>query len=390
MGIFLKMNKYLLVFFCFILTINIIAQEKSVEKYPKHSFKDTLDGAFDLSQFLINPEGFIPIPIIITEPAIGYGGGIAALFFQQQKKQYKGVSVPPNISGLAGFGTSNKTWAAALFHFHVFGPDKIRSVSLIAKPDINIKYYGDNNEYLSQNPIGFNLDSWLFLQRVNVRVGTSNFFVGGSYIFFNGETTFDQIPDKPIINALLQKLNGTTTLSIIQPMVNLDSRDNIFTPTKGVNTGFLFSYNATWLGADDNYYLFNPYFLGYKPVTETIFSGLRMDTQFMIGDAPFYAKPFVQMRGIPALKYQNNNTFVLETEWKFKVYKRWSIDTFVGSGKAFENFETFGNTMWVYSYGLGFRYKISRLFGVDTGMDFAWSNNGDFAFSIVFGSAWNK
>jgi len=44
----------------------------------------------------------------------------------------------------------------------------------------------------------------------------------------------------------------------------------------------------------------------------------------------------------------------------------------------------------VYSYGLEFRYKISRLFGVDAGMDFAWSNDGHFAFCIVFESAWNK
>ncbi|MBG7629816.1 MAG: glyceraldehyde-3-phosphate dehydrogenase, partial [Bacteroidetes bacterium] len=104
----------------------------------------------------------------------------------------------------------------------------------------------------------------------------------------------------------------------------------------------------------------------------------------------FYAKPYINMRGVPAMKYQSDNTILVETEWKFKVYKRWSIDTFVGSGKAFESFDSFGAATWVYSYGLGFRYTISRLFGIDAGMDFAWSNNGDFGFSIVFGSAWSK
>jgi len=361
---------------------------KTKEK-KKVSFKDSLDGAFDISEFLIDPEGFMPIPIIITQPAIGYGGGIAPLFLKPQKKKYD-VPVPPNITGGAGFITDNGTWLAALFHFHVFGPDKVRYIGGAGYLNLNIKYYGNNNDFLSKNPVQFNLDSWGIAQRVNVRIKKSNLFVGGSYVFFQGKTTFDPYPDKPIFSELLSKLDGKTTISMLQPMANWDSRNNIFTPNKGLNTGFIFSYNATWLGGDENFYKLNPYFLGYKPITETIFSGFRMDSQFMIGDSPFYAKPFISMRGVPAMKYQSDNTILVETEWKFKVYKRWSIDTFVGSGKAFESFDNFGDATWVYSYGLGFRYKISRLYGMDAGMDFAWSNNGDFGFSIVFGSAWNK
>lgn len=45
-------------------------------------FIDPEDGQFDLSYFLENPRGFLPIPIVITEPAVGYGGGVAGMFFQ--------------------------------------------------------------------------------------------------------------------------------------------------------------------------------------------------------------------------------------------------------------------------------------------------------------------
>jgi hypothetical protein len=386
---YVKKSYLLMAFLLFLGSYQLYSQHKDAEQKKKYSFKDSVDGAFDISDFLISPEGFMPVPIIITEPAIGYGGGMAALFLQQQKKKYN-VHVPPNISGIGGFGTSNKTWGIGAFHFHVFGPDKVRTLSIVAKPDINIDYYGNNNEYLSENPVEFNLSSWLVAQRVNVRVKTSNLFVGGAYMFFRGTTTFDPIDNKPIISDLLSKLDGTTTMSMLKPMINLDSRNNIFTPTKGMNTGLIFTYNATWLGADDNYYLINPYFLGYKPLSKKVFSGFRMDSQFLLGDAPFYAEPYIQMRGVPALKYQSNNTILVDTQFNFKVYKRWSIDTFVGTGKAFKSFETFGSAIWVYSYGFGFRYEIASLFGIDAGMDFAWSNDGDFGFSIVFGSAWNK
>lgn len=169
---------------------------------------------------------------------------MSVLFFHQQKKKFA-VKVPPNISGVDGFATTNKTWAVAAFHFYVFGPYKIRSISLVAKPDINIKYYGNNSEFLSDNPIEFNLDSWLVLQRVNVRIGASDLFVGRSYMFFKEKITFNEIQEEPIIHDLLKKLNGITTISMIQPIVNLDSRDNRFTPKVEVNTGFVFIYNAT-------------------------------------------------------------------------------------------------------------------------------------------------
>lgn len=215
---------------------------------------------------------------------------------------------------------------SSIFSFPCFGADKIRYFSAIAKPNVNIEFYGNNNDFLSENPIEFNLDSWFFLQRINVRVAKSNLFLGGVYIFFKGKTTFTPFPDNPIFNELWGKLNGTTTISMLKPMVNCDSRNNIFTPTKGLDSGIQFSYNAKWLGAEENYYIISPYFLGHKNITENILSGFRFDSNFMTGDAPFYAKPFVDLHGVPAMKYLSNNTMLIESEWKFKVYKRWSVD----------------------------------------------------------------
>ncbi|MFD1293984.1 hypothetical protein ACFQ5N_09065 [Lutibacter holmesii] len=394
-----KMNfaaKYLHFFRCITLVLvistnSILAQNtKSLpNKTSKISFKDSIDGAFDISEFLLEPEGFLPVPIIITEPALGYGGGLAALFLTPQKKEYD-IPVPPNISGIIGLGTSNKTWMAALFHFHVWGPDKIRYFGMIAKPNINIKYYGNNNDFLSKNPVEFNLDAWYLLQRVNVRIAKTNLFLGGSYIYFKGNTKFDPFPNNPIFEKLLADLNGKSTISMIRPMANFDSRDNIFTPINGINSGIEFSYNATWLGADNTYHQINPYFIGYKKITENISSAIRFDGNFMFGDAPFYAKPFINLRGVPAMKYQSDNTMLIETEWKFNVYNRWSLNFFTGTGKAFQSFNEFNPAIWVYNYGLGFRYTLSKLFGIDAGIDFAWSNNKDFAFTIVFGSAWNR
>ncbi len=50
-------------------------------------FLDPKDGMFDASKWVLdNAVGFMPVPIIITDPAVGAGGGAALLFFQRIRK----------------------------------------------------------------------------------------------------------------------------------------------------------------------------------------------------------------------------------------------------------------------------------------------------------------
>ena len=90
------------------------------------------------------------------------------------------------------------------------------------------------------------------------------------------------------------------------------------------------------------------------------------------------------------MKYQANNTLALGAEWTFHVYKRWHLDAFSGAGWAFPAFSDLKETSAVINYGLGFRYLIARRYGILTGLDFAWTNKGDFAFYLVFGNAWSR
>ena len=38
-------------------------------------FRDPQDGKFDLSEWLLDRKGVLPVPLLITEPALGLGGG---------------------------------------------------------------------------------------------------------------------------------------------------------------------------------------------------------------------------------------------------------------------------------------------------------------------------
>jgi hypothetical protein len=43
---------------------------------------DPVDGPLDLSAFLERAAGFLPVPLIVTDPAVGYGGGLLAMFIR--------------------------------------------------------------------------------------------------------------------------------------------------------------------------------------------------------------------------------------------------------------------------------------------------------------------
>ncbi len=183
----LKLRLFTFCFTIFLLMgpVNSFGQIDSIQKKKKLSFKDPEDGAIDLSEFLLEANGVLPVIIPITEPAVGYGGGAALLYFHKRKKKYDSY-VPPSVSGVVGLYTQNKTWGAGAFHSHIFGENRVRTLTALLKADLRIKYFGNNNPILDNNPLGISLDSWVFMQKAEVKLGKSKFYAGSYlYLFYH-------------------------------------------------------------------------------------------------------------------------------------------------------------------------------------------------------------
>jgi hypothetical protein len=103
--------------------------------FPTHAgwrdtFIDPQDGMLDASKYLSeNRLGFLPVPIIITEPAVGEGLGLAGIFFHEtedQKKQRidaameKGKAILPENISLAGAAFTNNCTCVAVIGNFVF------------------------------------------------------------------------------------------------------------------------------------------------------------------------------------------------------------------------------------------------------------------------------
>ena len=88
------------------------AAPAGVPPESRSQFFDPEDGQLDISHFLEHPWGFVPIPIIVTEPAVGYGGGLAGMFLRPRENAGQEGWTRPNISAVGGIATENGTWAA--------------------------------------------------------------------------------------------------------------------------------------------------------------------------------------------------------------------------------------------------------------------------------------
>jgi len=105
---------------------------------------------------------------------------------------------------------------------------------------------------------------------------------------------------------------------------------------------------------------------------------------------PFYLRPFISLRGAPAMRYQGDDAAEIEAELRWQLWKRFSLIGFVGTGAAWnDNSGHFGQTQNIVTGGTGFRYELARKYGLHMGVDVAFGPDDPIIY-VQFGSAWMR
>jgi hypothetical protein len=348
-------------------------------------FHDGEDGQLDLSDWLLHQKGFLPVPLLITEPAIGYGGGVAVAFFRESlgdgasRARESGRIAPPDIYGLALLGTENGTRGGGAGGMVSFDDDRYRWRGGIAKAKVNLDFYGHGGE---QAPLGYSLDGWGTVQHAMMRVGRSDAWLVAKWIYSESKSSFgdgDLSRFGPIERAARASGLGAS--------LEFDSRNTIFTPSSGWTGALdLTLYDPSW-GSDTEFQSYRGHLFGYWPISRTWVLGARLAVRLAEGDAPFYMLPFIDLRGVPAMRLQDTRTAVTELELRWNLTSRWAAIGFLGSGRAWGRDTSFHDGGDTVSKGAGFRYQLARKLGLWAGIDWAWSTQGQ-AWYLQIGSAW--
>ncbi len=356
-------------------------------------FEDTLidpqDGKLDASDYLASARGFLPVPIVITEPAVGFGLGLAVAYFHAPKeldKERHSHVGPPSISIVLGAKTENGTYFYGAGHFGVWKDDHVRYLGALAKVNVNMAFYPEGllGEYVGPEGIGFNIDGSFLFQDVKFRLRESDWWLGGSYMYSNADNTFDLNLDLPV--ELPQPTFGFD-LAALGVYIEYDATNTIFTPSQGVAGKFRYqNFDQNW-GSDFNYHHYSGEVLKYSPFGDYSSLGLRLKAETVGGDVPFFSYPFVNLRGIPALRYQGKGVLTGEAEYLWGLTPRWSLVFFGGIGYTTAINKKTGNNRTVAAGGLGFRYRLARKQGLQAGVDLARGPE-DTSVYLTVGNAW--
>lgn len=338
---------------------------------------DPEDGMLDMSRYLQdNPYGFLPIPVVITEPAVGYGGGLFGLFLHGKGRQVDGQFIPPAMSAFGGGGTENGTWFVGGGHRHTWQDDHIRYLIAGGYADINLDIYsGDVAGFSRNKAINTETKGYGGTQKLLFRVGDSPVFVGASQFWARMDISAN---NNPVIDRLWQQVLGdSSTSSALGIVAEYDTTDNFFWPGKGVALSGEYQFYGPFLGGDFRYdvlTLDGKFFLPLNPTWTLSLAGNYQMLSQQDAHLPPMARPYIALRGISRYRYQDDAVSTVQAQLGWQVAPRWILQGFVGAGSAADSTGDLYRTAEV-AWGSGFRYLIAREYGLHTGIDVAFSDH---------------
>lgn len=375
----------------FLFTLWFIISFNTLNAQKQHiSLRDSIDGAIDLSDYIIYAHGFIVIPSIITEPALGgIGGAVAPIFLKKHEpvieENGKKRFMNPDITGGMGMYTGNKSWLVGAFRSATLIKPKILYRVMAAYGDMNLSFYSKRPN-LSDEEFKLNFRSVIFYTQWLKQFNNAKWSAGPQYLFLNSKIN---LPDFNLPPPFVEPKDIKSTVSQLGAAIQFDGRDNIFTPDKGMRLQSDFFWSDKALGSDYQSWRVNLSAIGYHPVTSNLIAGLRIEGEQAFGSPPFYLEPGINMRGIPAARYMGKTSLVSELELRWDVYRRWSLMGYGGLASAFDDWDQAFAKPVVYSYGTGFRYLLAKKFKLRMGIDVA-KGPEQWAYYIVFGSNWMR
>ena len=328
---------------------------------------------------------FLPLPIIITEPAIGEGLGAALVYFhaapdkdlrrvasaQSLNRADSKQTPPPTATGVFAVYTNNDTSGFGIGHSRTFKEDRWRLSALLADATVNATYY------VSDIPFGFSLEGTVAFARIKRRFGSSNMFIGFATSYLDADIDFPLDPDlearnDPIIPGV-EFTDVGASLSVLY-----DSRDDTMMPESGQLAELASWHYDEGFGGDFNYTKTNLKLNSFHTLGKKFVLGLRLEASSANGDLPFYAAPFVKLRGIPALRYTGNMAGAAEVELRYQFAKRWSVLGFFGEGFTDERGIWDETEDEIKAYGVGFRWLALPTKNVWVGLDLARGPEDDY------------
>lgn len=207
---------------------------------------------------------------------------------------------------------------------------------------------------------------WLLL--CLVLLGTQA-WVGLGYALASTSVSFNGL-EEPQVRPAFQ---SESKVGGLLPTLSFDSRDNMFTPTKGSYLELSAGLFNQALGSDSDFQRVNLTAIHYRPLARDLTLGV-------VGSS---------VLRVPVMRYQGDFADQVETELRWQLWERFSLVGFAGAGGTRNEGSRNRASQNVTTGGFGLRYEIARKYGLHMGLDMAYGPTGP-VYYVQFGSAWMR
>jgi outer membrane protein assembly factor BamA len=329
------------------------------------------------------------LPIPSNSPATGFGlAALGAYLYRLDEESQT------SMSGFGAYGSTNGSWAVGALQRANFGHGRWRLDLGMGYASVNYTYFGQGND-AGDNGLGLPITQkgWVIRPRAYRRI-FENFYAGLQYRYLTSQTTirFERagqlpaIPERPELPGLQVDVDA----GLLGLLLKYDSRNSEWTPTSGLLFDVQFDLGRKNLGNDFDYETLRLTFSHYIELKPNHVIAYNAHLCAASNDTPFFDICLYgssnTLRGYEAGQYRDNAMVAIQAEYRWKFTKKFGLAVFAGVGAVASDIGDLGKEGWLPSAGVGLRYLVSEVFGVNIGADYAWGKNSE-AFYIRIGEA---
>ena len=171
------------------------------------------------------------------------------------------------------------------------------------------------------------------------------------------------------------------------PVIAWDTRDNLFSPSRGSwHKTWAWIYRE-WMGSDFDYEYYGLDLRHYRPIGRESVLAMQGFMALTSGEVPFNEYPTPLMRGLYENVFIDKNAVAVRAEYRFPINffanGRWGGAVFGAVGDAFPDATTTEDIDLKVAGGVGLRYALNKKEKINVRLDIGVSQYGIFPYVML-------
>ncbi|USD67074.1 outer membrane protein assembly factor [Vibrio sp. SCSIO 43136] len=360
-----------------IVTTSVYASAANPESDEQHN----LDQKVEETQSLWGTK-FAVLPQPITDPALGRGIGLTALYIHDRAEG----ATNPSTSFAYGQWTDTNSGVAVVGHEHNSAFDEWRGAAYLGYIGLNLTHYGHAGA-AAKKPLRYTNNAKFFYGNLKKRLIENLYFgVQGMWSGGNAVTKNDKHYTEQDRARFEEAMSGTN--SALGLILSYDKRDNMMSAREGYMTEISsMHYEARETGKP--YHRVDAEFSQFIPVADKDVFAYKAMTAHLLGSVPSYEMVTPELRGIDWNKSRGTSVYQLEAEYRHAIDEKWTGVAFAGAAYVETQFDAKQKAAseWIPAGGIGVRYMMEPTERFSIGFDYAITKGGESNYYIRFGEA---